>query len=83
MMHAEEEHGSSDPPRGGKLLLALCVLCAALFAADLIYHKHVHFACEEWLGFYCGFGVAACLGLVLPALGIRQGLRREEDYYDS
>ena len=38
-----------------------------LVAADLLYHKHVHYAWEKWIGFYGLFGFIASIGLVILA----------------
>jgi hypothetical protein len=64
-----------------RLVYALYGACALLLAADLVMHKHAHFAFEHWFGFYGLFGFAACCGMVLLARLLRPLLRRDEDYY--
>ena len=72
-----------DQPRNvNKIVHSLYAICAALFLADLFYHKHGHFEFERWLGFFGWFGFVSCVGLVLMAKFLRVLLKREEDYYD-
>ena len=66
-----------------KLVYALYTACGALFLADFLYHKHVHFGFENWLGFYGIYGFVSCVGLVLVAKGFRKIVKRREDYYDA
>ena len=66
-----------------KLLFALYAACAALFAADLFYHKHTVFEFEGWFGFYGVYGFVACVALVLAARELRKLVSRPLDYYDD
>ena len=66
-----------------KVVWILAAICAALFVGDAVYHKHPHFAAEEWFGFYGICGFVACVGLVLGAKWLRTILTRPEDYYDD
>ena len=61
------------------LVIGACVL---LFLADAFYEKHPEFEIEYVFGFYGLFGFVACVGLVLVARGLRNLLKRREDYYD-
>lgn len=70
------------PKNGKKIVYMLFAVCAALFAADALYHKHPYFEAESWFGFYAVFGFVMCVGLVLAARGMRVFLMRDEDYYD-
>ena len=65
------------------IMYPLCAVCAALFVADLLVHKHAHFDFEHWFGFYGFVGFASCLALVLAAKVLRVILKRDEDYYDQ
>ncbi|MEO9899432.1 MULTISPECIES: hypothetical protein [Alphaproteobacteria] len=65
-----------------KIIVAVLVVCALLFAADGFYHKHPYFEAEAWFGFYAIYGFVMCIGLVLAAKLMRTFLTRDEDYYD-
>ena len=72
-----------DQPRNVKKIVhALYAICAFLVLLDLFYHKHAHFAFENWFGFYAGYGFFMCVALVLIAKWMRVFLKRNEDYYD-
>jgi hypothetical protein len=71
-----------QPANVNKLIGALVVICALLAAADLFYHKHVHFGFEQWFGFHAWFGFGMCVALVLIAKELRKILQRKENYYD-
>ena len=91
------EHASDDKPRihdpkaywlddkgnAGKVFYAICAIAAVLFVTDAFYHKHPHFAAEEWFGFYAVAGFAACAGLVLVAKLMHAFLKRDEEYYEK
>jgi hypothetical protein len=66
-----------------KIVRTVYAVCALLFLADLAYHKHPHFAAEEWFGFYGVYGFVSCVLLVLAAKELRRLLKRDEGYYDS
>lgn len=73
-----------DQPRNvDKIVYALCAICAVLVLLDLFYHKHTHFAFENWFGFFAWYGFIMCVALVLAAKGMRVFLKRDEDYYDD
>ncbi len=78
----EKPHWLDQPRNVDRLVLGLCAICALLFAADVFYVKHPHFAIEGWFGFYAWYGFIACVGLVLAAKQLRRILMRDEDYYD-
>jgi len=66
-----------------KLIWGFVVLCVALAAVDLFYHRHVE---REWEGiptFYAIYGFVACVVLVLVAKEMRKIVMRKEDYYDE
>jgi len=72
-----------DHPRNvTRVVYALGVLCAAMFAADFFYTKKVHFDVEKLFGFYAVYGFLGSVGLVLAAKAMRPLLRRDEDYYE-
>ncbi len=59
----------------------LYFVCAILFAADFLYHKHVYLGVEEFPGFYALYGFFMCAALVICARGMRLFLKRNENYY--
>ncbi len=63
------------------ILFGLGGVCALLFLADALYHKHPHFSAESWFGFYALFSAGACAGLVIIARFVRAVLIRDEGYY--
>lgn len=73
-----------DNPANVKLIIsALVVVCVALFLADFFYHKHGHFAFEQWPGFYAWYGFLSYCAIVLTAKQIRKVIGRKEAYYES
>lgn len=64
-----------------KIVYALYAVCAALFAADFLYHKHTYLAIENFPGFYALYGFFMCAALVVCAKVMRVFLGRSEDYY--
>lgn len=71
-----------DEPRNvTRLVGVLYAACALLLGADLLLHKHAHFAFENWFGFYAFFGFTAYCAIVLSAKLLRRLLRRDENYY--
>ena len=78
----QRTHWLDHPKHVNKIVYTLFSVCAALCAADLVYHKHAHFDFEHWFGFYGFFGFVSCVGLVLAAKILRVILKRKEDYYD-
>ena len=79
----EKKHIWDNPKNVKTLLKIFFGVCVLLFLADFIFHKHAHFAWEEWPGFYAIFGFVACVNLVLAARFILRPLvKREQNYYD-
>lgn len=72
-----------NPKNVDKIVYAIYAICAALFFADLVYHKHPHYAVEEWLGFYGIYGFIAFFGVVMAGKLLRKLIKRDEDYYDE
>ena len=70
-----------DPRNVDKVVYSLYAICAGLFLSDLLYHKHVHFAAEGWIGFYAIYGLVGSVLLVLASKVMRVFLMRDEDYY--
>lgn len=93
MSERRDEDTSTFPLLGRKLLwldnmrnvdrvvYSLYALCAGLFAADFLYHKHTYLAVEDFPGFYALYGFIMCALLVITAKGLRLILKRPEDYY--
>lgn len=79
----ERQRWLDRPGNVDKVVYALYAVCAALFAIDFFFHKHAHFAFENWLGFYGLFGLIGSVTLVMLAKGLRKIIIRPEDYYES
>ena len=65
-----------------KILNVFYAVCALLFAADFVTHRHIYHSWEKIPGFYALFGFIACVILVLIATQMRKVLMRSEDYYE-
>ena len=73
-----------DNPRNVKLLIrALFAACGISLLAEVFVHRHAEHPWEGMYGFYCLYGFAACVALVLIAKELRKILMRSEDYYDE
>ena len=70
-----------DPRNVDKLVYALYAVCAVLLGFDFVYHKHVHYAFEHWLGFHAWYGFLSYVGLIFAARALRRLVRRDESYY--
>jgi hypothetical protein len=81
-MKDERRYWLDEKKNVDKIVYALYAVCALLVVADFFYHKHVHLAVENWIGFYGWYGLVACVLLVLAAKVLRVLLKRDEDYYD-
>lgn len=82
-MHDPKKYWLDEPRNVRKVIGAVFVICALLFVADAFYHKHSHFAVEDWFGFYAIYGFVMCVLLVLCAKLMRVFLMRDEEYYDK
>lgn len=85
MTDQNEEKSESWFERGdnvSQVYRGLWVVCIALAAVDLFYHKHVVFEVEHFPGIYGIYAFIVCIGLVLGARVLRKILKRDEDYYD-
>lgn len=87
-----DQHGNISDPRKywlddkgniKKLLYVLYAVCAALFVADALYHKHPHFEAEYVFGFYAVFGFVMSVALVLVGKLMQTLLTRDEEYYEK
>ena len=90
---SSQEHnddGWFDKPDNIMLIIvALVVTCILLVVGSEVtaylhlWHKHSYFAVESLIpGFYALFGFIAYCGIVWAAVGMRELISREEDYYD-
>ena len=77
----EKKYWLDQPANITRLVYGVYALCAALLLADLFYHKHAHFAFENWFGFYAFFGFGAYFCIVISARLLRRLIRRDENYY--
>lgn len=66
-----------------KILYVFYALCALLFAADFIVHRHTYHALEDIPAFYALFGFIAYVTIVFTAAGLRKLVMRPEDYYEA
>lgn len=66
-----------------KIIIGVVVICIGLLVAEFFYHKHGHFAIEDWFGFYGFYGFIVFCGIVLIGKQLRKFLMRSEDYYDD
>lgn len=83
-----------EPSVVRKVINGFFIACVGLLFLDAIFlppfgiaHRHLSFEegvfqWESISGFYCVYGLAACVLLVLAAKQLRKLLRRDEDYYD-
>jgi hypothetical protein len=78
----EPKRWLDDKANVRKIIIALFVVCTALFFADAFYEKHPVHWLEETFGFHALYGFVMCVGLVLGAKVMRVFLMRDEDYYD-
>ena len=72
-----------------KIIVTLVVTCILLVVGSEVtaslhlWHKHSYFKVESLIpGFYALFGFIAYCGIVWAAVGLREFISREEDYYD-
>ena len=88
--HEHNDAGWFEKPENiTKIIVTLVVTCILLVvgsevtAYQHIWHKHSYFAVESLIpGFYALFGFIAYCGIVWAAVGLREFISREEDYYD-
>ena len=66
-----------------KIIIGVVIICVSLLIAEFFYHKHGHFAIENWFGFYGFYGFIVFCGIVLIGKQLRKFLMRSEDYYDD
>jgi len=71
-----------DRPRNvTRIYRALWLLGALLVLADVVVHRHAEVGFDGWFAFYAGYGLVACVALVLAAKLLRRAVMRSEDYY--
>lgn len=75
-------HLFDKPQNVRRTLNLLYAVCAVLFVADFLIHRHLEHLWESLWGFYAVYGFVACVILVLVAKQMRKLLMRREDYYD-
>ena len=90
-MNTPQEHDARNEPvrwldhpaNVRKIYYAVWIGCALLLGVELLIHKHVETAVEQWFGFHGFFSLIACVALVLAAKLLRRIVSRPEDYYDD
>ena len=81
----EKKRWLDDPANVKRFIRWFFISCGFMAALDLVFlshHKHVEFSFENVPLFYCFYGLAACVLLVVVAKQLRKILMRDEDYYD-
>ncbi|MCG8556712.1 MAG: hypothetical protein MJD61_15705 [Proteobacteria bacterium] len=78
----EPKRWLDHPANVRKVVWAIVAVCAGLFLADALYHKHPHFEAEEVFGFYALYGFVSFFGIVMAGKYLRKLIKRDEDYYD-
>lgn len=79
----EKRHIFDDPRNVRRAIHALYAVCGLSLLADFLIHRHVDHPWEALPAFYCLYGFAACVALVLIAKEMRKVLMRREDYYED
>ena len=74
----------------GNIIITLVITCIVLVVGSEVtayhhlWHKHTFFPVEKVIpGFYALFGFVAYCGIVWAAVGLREVISREENYYDQ
>lgn len=89
--HQVKDSGWFDSPKNVRnIIIGLVVTCIVLVVGSEVtayfhlWHKHTYFPVELAIpGFYALFGFVAYCGIVWAAVGLREFISREEDYYDK
>ena len=82
-MKTDEKTYFFDKPKNIKIILyAFCTLCAILFAADFVLHRHTYHEWEKIPAFYALFGFISYVIIVFTSAGLRKLIMRPEDYYE-
>jgi hypothetical protein len=75
--------GWADRPENRRAIrLVLYAACTLLFAADVLFHRHIVHPAEAVPGFYAVYGFVALVGVVLGAKLLRRFVKRDEKYYE-
>lgn len=82
-MSDDKKDWLDNPTNVKKIIIGVVVICVGLLGAEFFYHKHAHFAVENWFGFYGFYGFIVFCGIVLIGKQLRKILMRSEDYYDD
>ena len=78
----DKDYFLDNPKNIQRLLNVFYVICALLFVADFVIHRHTKIALEEFPAFYAVFGFVAFCVLVIGSIALRKLIMRKEDYYD-
>jgi hypothetical protein len=78
----EPKRWLDHPQNVDRLVRGFYVSCGGVLLLDVFVPRHGPFAFEHTWGFHAGFGLVACVTLVLVAKQLRKVLMRPEDYYD-
>ena len=60
----------------------LCLFCASLVLADVVFQWRAIIAFEAFPAIYSLFGFVSLAGIVFAGIGLRRVIMRDEDYYD-
>ena len=79
----EKKHIFDNPKNVKRVIWALYISCAVVFAGDFFIHRHVDHPWESMFGFYGIYAFTSFCVLVLGAKEMRKLVMRKEDYYDK
>jgi hypothetical protein len=81
-MKNERKRWLDHPENVTRIYLGLWGMALMLLLTDLLVTRHEEASFAQSIGFYCLYGFAACVSLVLIAKALRRLLLRAEDYYE-
>lgn len=90
-MQETSEHASAPgsvgwadrPEVRQRIRYVLFAVCALLFLADFVLHRHSVNAFEDLPAFYAIYGFIALIVTVQLSKGLRRLVGRQEDYYEA
>ncbi|SDK19428.1 hypothetical protein [Microbulbifer yueqingensis] len=82
MSTGDKQDFFDKPENIRRILRTFYGICALLFAADFLVHRHTEHGWEGLPGFYPLYGFVGCVVLVIIAKWMRTFLMRPADYYE-
>ena len=77
----DDKHWLERPETIRKLWWGGCTILALLVIADFFYEAHPHFGFDGWPGFFAGFGLFACVAMILLAKALGLWVKRPDGFY--